>query len=149
VVRRTFPLKFRDERAAESQNLFREPRIFLGIDHVNAGPKHRDGLAFGGDRTAMAGGVDAARHPTNNDQSLRGKIAGQALGHAGTIGRGMARSHHGDAGLGQHFGIAANSKDQRRIADFLQARRVRWVVHRDHGDVRGGGLGGLFPRECR
>ena len=74
--------KFGNQRAAESENLLRQPRVFLGIYHVDASAEYRDGLAFGGDRAAMAGGVHAARHATNNDQALRGQIAGQALRHA-------------------------------------------------------------------
>jgi hypothetical protein len=62
--------KLRNEDAAESENLFRGSRVFLGIDHVDPGAKYRDGLTFGPlgrDRAAVAGGVDAAGHTTNND----------------------------------------------------------------------------------
>ena len=128
--------KFGDQRAAEGKNLLGQPRVFFGIDHIDAGAKYRDGFALGGDRAAMAGGIDAARHAADNDQSLRGQIAGQPLGHARAVGRGMARSDHGDAGLGQHFGIAANIKDQRRVVDFFQPRRIGRVVQREHGHVR-------------
>ena len=97
----------------------------------------------------MAGGIDAARHATNNDQPLRGEVARQTLGHAGAIGRGVARPNHGDAGLGQHVGIAADAEDQRRIVDFLETRWIRRIFHREQGDVRRGGLGDLFPRQFR
>jgi hypothetical protein len=57
----------------------------FGYD-VDARAKHRDRLAYGGDRTAMAGSVDAARHPTNIDQTLRREVAREALGHARSAG---------------------------------------------------------------
>jgi hypothetical protein len=95
----------------------------------------------------VAGRVDAARHATNNDQSLGGKIAGKALSHARAIRRGMTRADHGDPGLGQHVGIAADIQDEGRIIDFFQARRVRGIVHRDDGHAGSGGLGDLFAGE--
>ena len=111
------------KRSAQGENLLGQTGIFFGIDHVNAGAENRDRFAFCGDGAAMAGRIDTARHATNNDQTLCGEIASQALGHAGAVGRGMARSDHGDARLDQHFRVAAYVKDQRRIVDFFQPRR--------------------------
>ncbi len=91
--------------------------------------------------------VSTPRHPTNNDQTLRRQVAREALGHARSVGRGMACPNHGDAGLGQRLGIAANAQDQRRIVDFFQARRVRGIVHREQRNVSRGGLGDLFPSQ--
>ena len=139
----------RDQRAAEGENLFREPRIFFRIDHVDSGAKDRERLAFGRDRAAMAGGVDAARHTANNDESLRGEIAGQPLGHARSIRRGMARPDHRDAGLGQQFRIAAHTKDQRRIVNFFQPRRIARVFLRNHCHFGGGSTRNLFASQFR
>ena len=109
-----------NKRASEGEDLLGQSRILFGINHVDAGAEYRGGLALGCDRATMAGGVDAARHAAENNQSLRGEIAGQALSHPGAVGRRMARADHGDAGAGQNVGIAANIKDQRRIVDFLE-----------------------------
>ena len=59
-----------------------EPCVFFRVDDIDARAEDRDRLAFRGDGPAMAGGVDASGHPTNNDQSLGSKVARQALGHA-------------------------------------------------------------------
>ena len=131
------------------QNLFRQPRVLLGIDDVDAGAEHGDGLAFGRDGAAMAGGIDSAGHPTDNDQSLGRKVAGQTLGHAGSVGRGMARSDDRNAGLRQQFGIPAHIKKKRWIVDFFQPRRVQRVVQSEDVHLGIGGSGDLLPRQFR
>ncbi len=140
--------KLGDQRAAQSKNLLGDSRIFLVIKDIDARAKPRDRLAFGGNRAAMAGGVNPARHATNHGQSLRSEVASQPLRHARTVGHGMARSHHGDAGLGQHLGVAADAKDERRIVDFLGAADMRRHPAKP-GDGGGGGARNFFSRQFR
>jgi hypothetical protein len=61
-----FPGKLRDQSAAKCQNLLRERRIFVAINHVDARAKHRDRLAFGGDGATMARRVDTSGQPTHH-----------------------------------------------------------------------------------
>ena len=82
-------------------------------------------------------------------KSLRSEIACQPLGHAGSLDRRMARSHHGDGGPRQSFGIAAYAQNQRRIVDFFQARRVGGVIDREQTHASRSGLGNLVAREFR
>jgi hypothetical protein len=91
-------------------------------------------------------------HAPNHDQCWGRESARQALGHARTLRRRMAPSDHGDTRLGQHLGISANPQNERRIIDFLQARRVRRIVQSRAGDVGRRGLlqsvAWPVPRTC-
>jgi hypothetical protein len=91
-------------------------------------------------------------HAPNHDQCWGREGARQALGHARTLRRRMAPSDHGDTRLGQHLGISANPQNERRIIDFLQARRVRRIVQSRAGDVGRRGLlqsvAWPVPRTC-
>ena len=75
-----------------NQNLLGQPGIFFRIQHVHPGSEHGRGLAFAGYCAAMRGGIDAAGHAAEDDQSPGGEIARQALGHAGAVRRGDAAS---------------------------------------------------------
>jgi len=83
----------------------------------------------------MTGRIDTTGHATNNDQALRGEIAGQALGHPRTVGSRMTSSHHGNAGFGQQLGVTAHIKDSGRIIDFFQAGWIGSICDRDDGDT--------------
>jgi hypothetical protein len=61
----------------------------------------------------------------------------------------MTRANHGDAGPREHFGIAANAINQRRIVNFFQARRVTRIFTVTICHIRGGGARDLFPRQFR
>jgi hypothetical protein len=59
----------------------------------------------------------------------------------------MTRAHHGNARLRKQVPIAANIEHQRRIVNFLEARRVRRIVESNDPDSRGGNFGEFFLRE--
>jgi len=112
--------------------------FFPGINHIHARAKHGDSFGFCRDRAALAGRFDAPRRAPDHGQPLRRQIARRPLGPIRN--RRMARSHHSDAGLGHHFGVAAHAENEWRIVDFSPARRICRVVHRGHGDVDSGGV---------
>ena len=68
--------KLGNQRAAQGKNLFGKARVFLRVNHIDTSAKHRDCLAFGGDRSAMASGIDTARHTADDHETLRSEIAG-------------------------------------------------------------------------
>jgi len=68
-------------------------------------------------------GVDAARHAANDDESAVGKVLREPLGHAESVGSGMAGADDGDGGVEQDAGIAAYVKDQGRVVDFGEVGR--------------------------
>ncbi len=106
-------------------------RVFLGIDNVHAGAEDGHRLAFGVDGAAMRGRVHAAGQAAENDQAAGGEIARQTLRHSQSVGRGMASAHHRDARLGDRFHISAYIKNQRRIVDLLQLRRIGGIIEAD------------------
>ena len=61
----------------------------------------------------------------------------------------MASSDHGDAGLGQHFGVAAQVENERWVVDFFQAVRVERVFHGEQSHARCGGARDLVACEFR
>src|SRR5262249_32807188 len=68
--------KFRDQRAAKGEDLFREAGILFLGDDIHTRAEHPDSLAFFPDRSAMAGRVDAPRHSADDAEPLRGEITG-------------------------------------------------------------------------
>ena len=100
-------------------------RIFLGINNVHASAENGHRLPFRIDGAAVGCGVDAASQAAENDQSTVGQIAGQALCHPQSVGRGMASAHDRDSRLANRVHIAAYIKDERRIVNLLQLRRDR------------------------
>jgi hypothetical protein len=141
--------KLGDQGAAERENLLRQTRVFLGINHVDACAKHGKRLTFGRNRAAVAGGVNPSRHAADNDQTLSREVADQALRHARTVRRGMPRSDHGDAGLDQDVDTTPDIKNERRVIDFFEARRIRRVVHGNQVHAGSGGTRDFLPRQFR
>ena len=81
-------------------------------------------LPFAAITPRCAGGVDAARHATENDQSLRREIAvARRSAMPRAVGRGMAGADHRDAGLRERLHIATSHKDHGAGRRFLSAAR--------------------------
>ena len=71
----------------------------------------------------MGRGVDAAREAGDHHQRAR-ELGGQALGHALTIGRGVAATHQGDRAARQQRCIAQDNESGGCIVQHGQQRRV-------------------------
>ena len=130
--------ELRDQRSAKSENLLRQPRIFLGIGDVDPCAENGDGLAFCRNRAPVAGGVNPARHSTYDNQSLHRQVARQTLRHPRAVRRGMASADHRDARLRQHFGIPANIENDGRMVNFFHTWGIGRIVQRDQGHIRRG-----------
>ena len=61
----------------------------------------------------------------------------------------MARADHRNAWLRQHFGVAANGKDEWQIVNFLQPRGVTSIFRRERRHSSGGRARHLLPRQFR
>jgi hypothetical protein len=59
----------------------------------------------------------------------------------------MARSDQGNTRLGKQLGITSHIKNDRRIVDFFEPRRVAGIVHGHDGYIRCSGASHLFSRK--
>ena len=59
----------------------------------------------------MGGGIDPTGHPTNNDEAMPRKVAGEPAGHTRTVGRRMAGAYDCNARTGQKSSISADIQD--------------------------------------
>jgi hypothetical protein len=51
--------------------------------------------------------------PAKDGQSVGHKIDRQSFRHVRSVGRGMTRSHHGNAGLGQNLRVTTDIKHEK------------------------------------
>ena len=123
--------KFGDQRASRRQHLLRDPGVFLGINNVHTGAEDGHRLSLGVDGAAMRGRVHAASQAAEDDQAAGGQIACQPFRHSESVGSGMASAHHRDSGLGNRVHIAPHIKNQRRIVDLFELRRIGGIVQAD------------------
>jgi len=70
VERGSAQREFRDQRAAQCQDLLGETCVLLRVNFVDSGSENGNGFAFGGESASMGGSVGAARHAAEDDQAV-------------------------------------------------------------------------------
>ncbi len=105
----------------EAQYLVGKLLIFLGISDVDPGSPDRHRLAVSVQRSAMGGGINAARHSTNYDEPAGSQVAGQPLGDAHSIGRWVPGPNHCDRRICERFRISSNVENERRVVNLQQS----------------------------
>jgi len=89
----------RNQRSPERKYLLGKPGVLLRIDYINTRAKHRDGLAFGDDGTAVPSRIHPSSHAADDGQAACGEIACQPFGHSSSVRRRVPGSNDCDAGL--------------------------------------------------
>ena len=117
-----------DERAGRG-DLLGEGGVLPGVDPVGAGAPHRDGRPAGGERAAVGGGIDAARHPGDDGDAGRRQLTAEVLRDLAAVGGGAPRADDRRRRHRRHG--AAHEDAERRVAEHREARRVRGVVGGD------------------
>src|SRR5271156_1163570 len=74
--------EFRDDGAAQRQNLFRQLLILLRICLIDARTPHGYGFTLCRNRAAMPGRIDAPCHTAENHQTTRRQVTRQPLRHS-------------------------------------------------------------------
>jgi len=131
------PAGIRDQRPAQGNDLFRQPRVLLWIRHIDTGTKNSHRFALGRDRASMGGRVYTACHAALDNQTAGGEINSKTLRHAGTIWCRVARADNSDPRLPEDVNCPAHVENQRRIVNLFQTRRVRRIVKRDQLNAGG------------
>jgi hypothetical protein len=78
--------------------------------------------------------IDAAREAADDEKTGRGQPGPQLLGNLQTASGRDSRSDDGDGGTVERVGVAPKPKDEGRITDGLQKRRVSGIVPADGVD---------------
>src|SRR5438552_1999009 len=128
--------KLGNQRSADGEDLIGEPGVFLGINDIRAGVKHRNCFSLGCNRTPMSGSIHSARESTEDHEAPPGELAGQPLGHANAVRSWMTGADHGNAGLRECCDVAAHVEDKWRIVDLAETGWVGWGVEGNTSNAR-------------
>jgi hypothetical protein len=135
--------EFRDQRAVAGDALG-QFFVIARVDPVEPAAQHRDRRAPGGERTFVAGGVDAERE-TAGDREPGAREEGGELARGGATSRGgVAAAHHGELRLREDADVAAHKEHGRRIGRFAKQGRVVGRGGRQQRDA-----GGIEPAKVR
>ena len=101
--------------------------MFGRVDIQHTDGQHTDGAAARLHSPAMRRRIYAASQSAHYGQPRAGQTAGQPLGLAQPILRGMARAHDADGHSVVRFQSAANEQHAGRIGDFAEHTRISRV----------------------
>ena len=123
--------KFRNQ-CARLDNLFSQPLVFAGIDHVNPRPenRHRFSPCFYG--AAMRRRIDPPSQPAHDNQLPLREVVCQPLRHLAAISRGPPRADYGHRMMRKHLDISPNVENQGRVRDLFEQRRIIIARVRHH-----------------
>ena len=81
----------------------------------------------------MGGGIYAAGHAGEDDQTAAGEVAGEEFCHPGAVGGGRAGAYDGYARTGEDCGVAPDPEDCGGIVDLEEAWGVGGVIRGEDG----------------
>ena len=103
-----------------------------GVNAVQAGADHGDGVAAALQGAFVCGAVNAKREAAGDGNPRLGEGVCELLaGAPRRFGR-VAAADDGDLGGGEQTGVAVDVQQRRRVGDLPQQRRIGGVMQRDN-----------------
>jgi len=124
--------------------------VFGGVDIVDGGGEDGNGSSSGEERSAMGGGIDAAREAADDGESGASERAGKAFGLLLSVEGATSGADDADGEIIARGEIASAVENEGRIGNLGEAMRIAAPVADEHLDlsISAGlplfGSGGIF-----